>query len=176
MDKIRKQLTVSNGTQVVIRYTDLSNIIEEVFDELIKFKDTLTELILRNCYLRYIPDTIGNLTQLTVFDCSHNQLEFLPDTIGNLTQLTHFCCYHNQLEFLPDTIGNLTQLIDFSCSFNQLEYLPISMKFLEKLNYFRCDIDKIQNLDEDVYEKGGYEIIKWMQKNYSPMVKAACKK
>ncbi len=74
------------------------------------FENKLTEL----------PDSIGNLTNLTELYCYENQLTELPDSISNLINLTELCCSSNQLTELPDSMGNLTNLAMLICSNNKL--------------------------------------------------------
>ena len=56
--------------------------------------------------------------QISVLDCSYNQLTSLPDLPTSLTKLH---CFHNQLTSLPDLPDSLTTL---DCYNNQLTSLP----------------------------------------------------
>ena len=51
-----------------------------------------------------MPDTIGNLTNLTRLHLDGNQLTALPDTIGNLTNLSWLYLDDNKLTALPTGI------------------------------------------------------------------------
>jgi internalin A len=44
-----------------------------------------------------LPDSLGDLTTLTVFWLDDNQLTDLPDWVGNLTALTMFSFRRNRL-------------------------------------------------------------------------------
>ncbi len=69
-----------------------------------------TKLDLRNMKLTELPESIGQLTQLTNLDLSSNQLTTLPDSLGQLTQLRELRLYGNKLTILPETLGKLSQL------------------------------------------------------------------
>lgn len=60
--------------------------------------------------LAAVPDTIGQLTRLTVLWLFGNQLSAVPDSIGQLTSLTDLDLRDNQLTAVPDLIGQLTSV------------------------------------------------------------------
>ena len=80
--------------------------------------NVLQILVIVNCNITVLPDSIGNLTQLktlSLYNCTF--LTVLPKEIGNLTELTKFHLENCvALTVLPDSIGNLTQLIFLSLS------------------------------------------------------------
>ncbi|QDU11039.1 hypothetical protein [Gimesia aquarii] len=57
-----------------------------------------------------LPESIGQLSQLTDLDLGGNILTSLPESLGELTQLTELDLSLNDLELLPESIGQLTQL------------------------------------------------------------------
>jgi hypothetical protein len=69
-----------------------------------------------------IPDTIGNLVNLTILTLHTNQLSgTIPNTIGNLVNLTMLDLNSNQLSgTIPDTIDNLINLHTLALRLNQL--------------------------------------------------------
>ncbi|MFN8598456.1 MAG: leucine-rich repeat domain-containing protein [Anaerolineae bacterium] len=71
-----------------------------------------TELDLSRMKLTELPQSIGQLTQLTSLDLSNNGLTALPDALGQLTQLTSLNLSNNQLTALPDSLGQLTELTE----------------------------------------------------------------
>jgi hypothetical protein len=88
---------------------------------------------LRENQLQSLPDSIGNLENLTELDLCDNQLQSLPDSIGNLENLTELDLRENQLQSLPDSIGNLNNLTELYLRDNQLQSLPDSIGNLNNL-------------------------------------------
>ncbi len=61
----------------------------------------MTELYLCNNQLTRIPESIGNLTNLTRLSLNDNQLTNLPEGIENLSKLTELYLEGNPLVDLP---------------------------------------------------------------------------
>lgn len=71
----------------------------------------LTELSLKDNYLRKLPDAIGSLTTLRRLNISRNQmLTALPSTIGACTRLEKLSASHTKITRLPDSMAGLAQL------------------------------------------------------------------
>ncbi|MFZ5820432.1 MAG: leucine-rich repeat domain-containing protein [Chloroflexota bacterium] len=102
-----------------------------------------TELDLSTMKLTELPDSLGQLTQLTSLDLSNNQLTTLPDSLGQLTQLTELNLSRNQLISLPDSLGQLTQLqfVDLSNNlFTIFPYVLLQLKQLRELGIGKTGI------------------------------------
>jgi len=82
-----------------------------------------------------IPLEIGNLTNLAHLNLSHNQLTAVPLEIGNLTNLTSLELYHNQLTAVPPEIGNLTNLERLKLHSNQFSSVSDSICNLTNLSW-----------------------------------------
>lgn len=102
---------------------------------------SLQILYLQGNDLVKIPESIGNLTQLSELNLSYNEIKTLPKSIGNLISIQTFKLKGNQLEFLPDSVGNLKSLKILDVSRNQLITLPLSFKRLISIE----DIDLRSN-------------------------------
>ena len=87
----------------------------------------LTALDLSNQRLKFIPESISNLTQLEALDLSENQLTDLPESIRNLTLLRVLNLNNNRLAALPESISNLTPLTMLSLGNNRLTAIPESI-------------------------------------------------
>jgi hypothetical protein len=98
----------------------------------------LSELVMENCNLTRIPDTIFSLGQLLKLDLSLNKLTNIPEAIGNLIAVKEIKLNDNQLLEIPNTISALSNLTGIDISNNLLTTLPEGIaenkKFLSNLN------------------------------------------
>jgi internalin A len=101
-------------------------------------------------YLRALPESIGNLTNLTTLDLWKNQLRALPESIGNLTNLTSLALWNSQLRALPESIGNLTNLTALDLSSSQLRALPESIGNLTNLTTLDLWENQLNALPESI--------------------------
>ncbi|QZA59212.1 leucine-rich repeat domain-containing protein [Candidatus Rhabdochlamydia porcellionis] len=108
----------------------------------------LTSLSLNINQLTTLPDTFGNLSQLTSLSLNINQLTTLPDTFGNLSQLTWLDLSTNQLTALPDTFGNLSQLTSLGLNNNQLTTLPDTFGNLSQLTWLNFSTNQLTTLPD----------------------------
>ena len=87
-----------------------------------------------------IPDSIGQLSQLTSLYLQYNNLSrSIPNSIGQLNQLKYLYLDGNQLSgSIPDSIGQLSQLTVLDLRNNQLSGpIPDSIGQLSQLQYLR---------------------------------------
>src|SRR5665647_2464628 len=99
----------------------------------VSFHQQIVILDLSSSNLTFLPDCIGQLTQLRNLNVWNNQLTSLPDSIGQLTQLQNLYVFNNQLTSLPDSIGLLTQLQKLYVYNNQLTSLPESVRSIKNI-------------------------------------------
>jgi hypothetical protein len=85
--------------------------------------------------LTIIPESIGNMTQMSVLYLDRNSLTELPASITNLSNLFYLVLPFNQLVSIPENIGNLTNLFWIDVGYNELESLPESIGNLQNLVY-----------------------------------------
>lgn len=97
-----------------------------------------------------LPAEIGNLTELTVFDLSWNDLTRLPTTISNLTNLTELHLTRNDLSSLPAEIGNLTYLTWLSLYGNELSSLPVEIGNLTYLTGLWLGGNRLSSLPPEI--------------------------
>ena len=85
--------------------------------------DTILELQLQNNSLNgTIPESIGNLKDLTILYLYHNHLTGgIPKTIFSLTKLQHLALHQNKIhDSIPTTIGDLRSLVVLSLFSNDM--------------------------------------------------------
>jgi len=83
----------------------------------------ITQLGWTNRDLMYLPESIGNLTNLWNLNVSYNQLVSLPESIGDLADLEQLNVAFNNLSTLPESIGNITN-INLNAWSNQISTFP----------------------------------------------------
>jgi leucine-rich repeat protein SHOC2 len=83
-----------------------------------------------------LPDSICNITNLSVLNLAWNSLTSLPENIGELKNLTELYLQNNQLSNLPGSMRHLTNLACLSLNNNPLVDLSI-LKNLPTLNTVR---------------------------------------
>ncbi|MBW4658134.1 MAG: leucine-rich repeat domain-containing protein [Drouetiella hepatica Uher 2000/2452] len=92
-----------------------------------------TELDLSGLQLTTVPESLGNLVNLTTLYLYENQLATVPEFLGNLVNLRMLFLYNNQLTTVPESLGNLVNLTMLSLSNNQLTTVPESLGNLVNL-------------------------------------------
>ena len=89
-----------------------------------------------------IPESIGNLTNLTTLRLFSNQLSgSIPESIGNLSNLEVLALDDNQLSgSIPEFLGNQSNLTSLSLRHNQLSgSIPPELGNLSNLRYLALD-------------------------------------
>ncbi|MBQ3189691.1 MAG: hypothetical protein IJB61_00325 [Bacteroides sp] len=101
-----------------------------------------------------IPESIGNLTELTELNLWGNQLSgSIPENIDNLTSLIRLKLGSNQLTgSIPESIGNLTNLLNLDLSSNKLTgEIPKSIGNLENLINLSLGMNQLSgNIPESI--------------------------
>jgi len=95
----------------------------------------LERLKIRGKGLNYIPEEIGQLTQLQRLNIDHTEsLITIPNSIGHLSQLKKLSINGTSISKLPDSIGQLQELEELNVKINrQLRYFPSSIGTLKAL-------------------------------------------
>jgi leucine-rich repeat protein SHOC2 len=110
----------------------------------------LNGLSLYQNQLYSIPESIGNLTNLTWFNIAENKFTCLPEKFYDLTNLTWLDLCENKFECLPESIGNLTSLTMLDSSYNELTILPNSIGSLSRLKELHLCGNKLSNLPNNL--------------------------
>ncbi|MBE9032000.1 leucine-rich repeat domain-containing protein, partial [filamentous cyanobacterium LEGE 11480] len=104
------------------------------------------ELSFPSAGISTLPESIGQLTNLTSLDLRDNQLVSLPESIGQLTNLTSLDLRDNQLVSLPESIGQLTRLKSLLLSGNPITNLPDSVSQLDKFTSLNLSFTGLQEV------------------------------
>ena len=114
----------------------------------------LTSLNLERNRLERLPETIGELKNLSSLDLSSNENLDFDDAfkkLSTLKNLSSLNLWNNKLERLPESIGNLKNLSLLNLWNNKLERLPESINELKDLEFLHIDLNvKIDNLSEHI--------------------------
>jgi len=103
---------------------------------------SLTQLVVRQSQLRFLPENIGSLEMLNHLEIPNNLLQTLPDSIGSLKNLKSLYLYGNSIGELPDSITELKNLQRLFGYNNSLSKLPENIGNMRRLE----DIDFRSNL------------------------------
>jgi internalin A len=112
--------------------------------------DITNDLDLSGLDLIELPESLGQLTQLTRLSLHNNQLASLPEFLKKLTQLTRLSLHNNQLVSLPESLGQLTQLTRLSLHNNKLVSLPESLGQLTQLKILSLHNNQLISLQESL--------------------------
>lgn len=115
--------------------------------------DKITDLVISNSRLSYLPESIGDLKQLKRLTLINNRINYIPDSFGNLKSLECLDLSRNSLIFLPSSIGNLTLLKELNLEYNKLNFLPFSLLNLTNLEYLNLNYNPFESENEDLSNK-----------------------
>jgi RHS repeat-associated protein len=102
--------------------------------------------LIKNNLNGIIPESIGNLTGITILNLSDNKLQGeIPESLGNLVLLTQLQLQFNELTgSIPASLGNLTLATHFYVYRNKLSGdLPSSLGNLKKLQYLGFHVNDL---------------------------------
>ncbi len=164
------------------------------FPEIINLFISLQSLVLKECNLYTLPQSIGSLINLKVLNLegnkikiipksidtlksletlniSKNQLQKLPDSILSLSSLQELNLDSNKLKELPKSIGLLASLKSLSVKENKLQQIPSSIGNLKSLNSFNLCLNKITDLPQSI---GLLYSLKYLNLDNNKLVKLPC--
>jgi len=118
-----------------------------------------------NDTIYFLPDNIGNWTELVSLYLEWNRISVLPDSFSELTSLINLYLNNNVLSSLPDNLENLENLYFLDLGYNELSLVPESICNLGNLNYlwlFNNNLESVpecmceMDLDWNNNDYGGY--------------------
>jgi adenylate cyclase len=74
--------------------------------------------------IRFVPESLGELSQLNLLSCSDNELAALPASIGRLQCLETLDVHKNSLKELPASLWNCASLSHINATSNLIERWP----------------------------------------------------
>jgi len=107
-----------------------------------------------NDTIYYLPENIGNWSNLASLYLEWNRISALPGTFSNLTSLQSFYINNNLLTSLGDSIGNLTNLYFLDLGYNELPAIPESICDLENLSYLWLFNNNLESLPDCFCDMG----------------------
>jgi len=110
----------------------------------------LTYLGLSRNQLTTVPESLGNLSNLTRLYLDQNQLTTVPESLGNLSNLTLLHLDQNQLTTVPESLGNLSNLTELFLSQNRLTTIPESLGNLSKLTQLSLYQNQLTTLPDSL--------------------------
>ena len=124
-------------------------------DKLTVVGGVLTGLNLCGLGLTTVPESIGQLSGLTVLSLNKNRLTSVPESIGQLKMLQTLDLGENNLASLPQTIGQLATLTLLDLSRNGFTTLPESIGQLTALKKLNLIYNKLTSVPESIGQLTG---------------------
>ncbi|DBA00423.1 TPA: hypothetical protein N0F65_012954 [Lagenidium giganteum] len=126
-----------------------------------------------NNLLVELPDTICEMTNLTMLSLNMNQLTELPESIVRTPLLTTIHASKNLLVRLPRNIGTLQTLRELWLDWNKITELPFSFRFLTQLQVLRMERNPLKQPPLEYVIRGIPATIKYIEKSVEDFVRKA---
>tara|TARA_B100000686_G_scaffold146589_1_gene154061 strand:+ start:542 stop:1609 length:1068 start_codon:yes stop_codon:yes gene_type:complete len=107
-----------------------------------------------NDTIYFLPDNIGNWSDLSSLYLEWNRISELPESFSRLVNLQSFYINNNVLISLGDSIGNLSNLYFLDLGYNKISNLPESICNLENLSYLWLFNNNLESLPECLCDMG----------------------
>ena len=101
-----------------------------VHDDEPNFRNPDAELLLFGiCYYYDVVAEIGECLVVQHLDLQYNELSAIPDTIGNLHNLSRLGLRYNKLTTVPASLSGCIKFEDFTVEGNSLTQLPVRIVY-----------------------------------------------
>ncbi len=134
----------------LIAWADEKKISEEKFPRDKELILSLKTLDLSKNQLNTLPESIGNLTNVTTLHLSMNSFSTLPESIRNLRHLTCLMLYDNKLTTLPEWIGDFKHLATLDLAMNLLTTLPELVGNFKHLTWLSLSKNQLSTLPDSI--------------------------
>ena len=101
-----------------------------------------------NDTIYFLPDNIGNWTDLVSLYLEWNRISMLPDSFSELTSLINLYLNNNVLLSLSENFGNLENLYFLDLGYNELPSIPESICDLANLTYLWLFNNNLESLPD----------------------------
>jgi len=101
-------------------------------------------LNLRYSHLTYLPEEIGQFSELRKLDIDGNKIKLLPESIGRLKNIEEISMVDNNISKLPESFSNLTNLSSLKIQENKLKKFPLQLLELTSLKTLNLCSNKIK--------------------------------
>lgn len=109
----------------------------------------------------FLPEEIGNLTHLEVFNLEGNKLKKLPKSFDMLKRLKSLNLKNNKFQQIPMVLCNVISLRNLNlCNNKKLKVLP--KEFSNLLNLENLEIDDMDYPSSDICSEGTQSILKFL--------------
>jgi Leucine-rich repeat (LRR) protein len=93
----------------------------------------ITEIDLINCWIRIIPECLGDMINLQKLDIWSNKITTIPKYFGNLIILQELNFSYNEITTIPECFGSLINLRELNLSYNKITIIPECLGSLTNL-------------------------------------------
>ncbi len=116
--------------------------IDEVHQEVLESRH-IKSLYLSENNLIFLPEEIGNLTELRILGVHGNFLTALPKSLIKLQNLEEIYAYNNQIQEFPQLPASIKKIY---LSRNQIQIIPATVENLTSLEWLDLDNNNIQEI------------------------------
>lgn len=114
-------------------------------------KKYFKKLILFNCEIREVPESISKLKTLNTLDLSKNKIQKLPSSIRELNNLKYLRLYQNKgFDMIPHEIGELKNLEMFDFAGTSVKVIPSSIGSCKKLNHITGNASNVNTIPKEI--------------------------